>query len=194
MDEWIQNPTARTASDKILPCVDYATAQETLTKSKEVRYNLVDIVNQVITNVSNINFSPNVDPFYYNQSGPVPPILCNLFNLDLTSHNCGPAEVDLDNATQVLNNYVCQVSPSGICVTPERLTPTLYSQMVAAVNISYGLYHYSPFLVDLRNCDFVRPTFGDIYNIHYPGLLHYSKRVYVGLVMVTIVALLSVAF
>ncbi|PHT45782.1 hypothetical protein CQW23_14940 [Capsicum baccatum] len=102
MDEWIQNPTARTASDKILPYVDYATAPETLTKSKEVRYNLVDIVNQVITNVSNINFSPKVDPFYYNQSGPVPPILCNLFNLDLTSHNCGPAEVDLDNATQII--------------------------------------------------------------------------------------------
>ncbi|KAF3663119.1 putative trafficking protein particle complex subunit 9-like [Capsicum annuum] len=194
MDEWIQNPTARTALDDILPCVDYATAQETLTKSKEVSYNLVDIVNQVITNVSNINFSPNFAPFYYNQSGPVLPILCNLFNPDLTSHNCGPAEVDLDNATQVLNNYVCQVSPSGICITPGRLTPTLYSQMAAAVNMSSGLYHYSPFLVELQNCDFVRETFGDIYNIHCPGLLQYSKRVYVGLVMVTIAVLLSVTF
>ncbi|KAJ8560250.1 hypothetical protein K7X08_004308 [Anisodus acutangulus] len=134
MDEWIQNPTAHTALDDILPCVDYATAQETLTKNKEVTYNLVDIVNQVITNVSNINFSPNFAPFYYNQSGPVLPILCNLFNPDLTPHACSPAEVDLDNATQVLNNYVCQVSPSGICVTPGRLTPTLYSQMAAAVN------------------------------------------------------------
>ncbi|KAF3628742.1 hypothetical protein FXO38_28084 [Capsicum annuum] len=98
-----------------------------------------------------MNFSPNFAPFYYNQSGPVLPILCNLFNPDLTSHNCGPAEVDLDNATQVLNNYVCQVSPSGICITPGRLTPTLYSQMAAAVNMSSGLYHYSPFLVELQN-------------------------------------------
>ncbi|XP_049410215.1 uncharacterized protein LOC125873346 [Solanum stenotomum] len=194
MDEWIQNPTAHTALDDILPCVDYATAQETLTKSKEVTYNLVDIVNQVITNVSNINFSPNFAPFYYNQSGPVLPILCNLFNPDLTSHNCGPAEVDLNNATQVLNSYVCQVSPSGVCVTPGRLTPTLYSQMAAAVNMSYGLYQYGPFLVDLQNCDFVRQTFGDIYNVHCPGLLHYSKRVYVGLVMVTVAVLLSLTF
>ncbi|KAH0660629.1 hypothetical protein KY285_029239 [Solanum tuberosum] len=194
MDEWIQNPTAHTALDDILPCVDYATAQETLTKSKEVTYNLVDIVNQVITNVSNINFSPNFAPFYYNQSGPVLPILCNLFNPDLTSHNCGPAEVDLNNATQVLNSYVCQVSPSGVCVTPGRLTPTLYSQMAAAVNMSYGLYQYGPFLVDLQNCDFVRQTFGDIYNVHCPGLLQYSKRVYVGLVMVTVAVLLSLTF
>ncbi|XP_060216223.1 uncharacterized protein LOC132643701 isoform X2 [Lycium barbarum] len=194
MDQWIQNPTAHTTLDDILPCVDYATAQDTLTKSKEVTYNLVDIVNQVITNVSNINFSPNFAPFYYNQSGPLLPILCNLFNPDLTSHNCSPAEVDLDNATQVLNNYVCQVSPSGVCVTPGRLTPTLYSQMAAAVNLTNGLYQYGPFLVDLQNCDFVRQTFGDIYNIHCPGLLQYSKRVYVGLVMVTVAALLSLTF
>ncbi|CAN4097899.1 unnamed protein product [Withania somnifera] len=194
MGEWIQNPTAHTALDDILPCVDYATAQETLTKSNEVSYNLVDIVNQVITNVSNINFSPNFAPFYYNQSGPVLPILCNLFNPDLTSHNCGPAEVDLGNATQVLNNFVCQVSPSGICVTSGRLTPALYSQMAAAVNMSYGLYRYGPFFVDLQNCDFVRQTFGDIYNVHCPGLLQYSKRVYVGLVMVTVAVLLSAIF
>lgn len=194
MDEWIQNPTAHTALDDILPCVDYATAQETLNKSKEVTYNLVDIVNQVITNVSNINFSPNFAPFYYNQSGPVLPILCNLFNPDLTPHSCGPAEVDLSNATQVLNSYVCQASPSGICVTPGRLTPTLYSQMAAAVNMSNGLYQYGPFLVDLQTCDFVRQTFGDIYNVHCPGLLQYSKRVYVGLVMVTVAVLLSLTF
>ncbi|XP_016502860.2 uncharacterized protein LOC107820996 isoform X1 [Nicotiana tabacum] len=194
MDQWIQNPTSHTALDDILPCVDYATAQETLTKSKEVNYNLVDIVNQVITNVSNINFSPNFAPFYYNQSGPLLPILCNLFNPDLTSHTCSPAEVDLDNATQVLNNYVCQVSPSGICVTPGRLTPTLYSQMAASVNVSFGLYNYGPFLVQLQDCDFVRQTFGDIYNIHCPGLLQYSKRVYVGLVMVTVAVLLSLTF
>lgn len=95
---------------------------------------------------------------------------------------------------KVLNSYVCQVSPSGVCVTPGRLTPTLYSQMAAAVNMSYGLYQYGPFLVDLQNCDFVRQTFGDIYNVHCPGLLQYSKRVYIGLVMVTVAVLLSLTF
>nr|GEZ86156.1 uncharacterized protein [Tanacetum cinerariifolium] len=41
MDEWVQNPTAHTALDEILPCVDNATAQETLYESKDVTFQLV---------------------------------------------------------------------------------------------------------------------------------------------------------
>lgn len=101
MNQWVQNPKAHTALDDILPCVDNVTAQETLLKSKEVTSQLVSVVNQVITNVSNINFSPNFAPFYFNQSGPLVPVLCDPFNSDMTDRVCSAGEVDLDNATQV---------------------------------------------------------------------------------------------
>ncbi|KAH0670697.1 hypothetical protein KY290_026093 [Solanum tuberosum] len=194
MNQWVQHPLAHTALDDILPCVDNATAQETLTKSKEVTSKLVDVVNQVITNISNNNFSPSFRPLYYNQSGPKLPILCNPFYSDLTDRSCSPGEVDLSNATKVWDNYVCQVSPSGTCSTTGRLTPVIYGQMAAAVNVSFGLYHYGPFLVDLEDCDFVRQTFGDIYSIYCPGLQRYSKWVYIGLVMVGLAVLLSLTF
>lgn len=103
MDQWVQNPTAYTALDDILPCVDNATAQETLTKSKEVTSQLVTLMNTVINNISNNNFPPNIGPFYFNQSGPPVPSVCNPFHPDLTDRTCDPGEVTLDNATQVFN-------------------------------------------------------------------------------------------
>lgn len=194
MDEWVQNPTAHTALDDILPCVDNATAQETLLRTKDVTYQLVTVVNTVITNVSNINFAPNFVPLYFNQSGPLVPVLCNPFNADLTARQCSAGEVDLDNATQVWSNYVCQVSASGICTTPGRLTPSYYNQMVAAVNVSYGLYHYGPYLVDLQDCTFVRQTFTVISDDHCPELRKYSKWIYTGLVMVSVAVMMSLIF
>lgn len=101
MDEWTQNPTSHTALDDILPCVDTATAQETLIRSKEVTSELVNLLNEVITNVSNLNFLPNFTPLYYNQSGPKIPLLCNPFYSDLTDRACTAGEVDLTNATEV---------------------------------------------------------------------------------------------
>lgn len=101
MNEWIQYPTANTALDDILPCVDNATAQVTLLRSKEVTSELVNLVNQVITNVSNINFAPNFTPLYYNQSGPLMPLLCDPFHPDMTDRQCDSGEVNLSNATQV---------------------------------------------------------------------------------------------
>lgn len=103
MVEWDQYPTAHTALDEILPCVDNATAQETLSKSKEVTSELVNLVNQIVTNVSNINFAPNFTPLFYNQSGPLMPLLCNPFHPDMTQRQCDSGEVDLSNATQVIN-------------------------------------------------------------------------------------------
>lgn len=106
MDQWVQNPTAHTALDNILPCMDNATAQETLLRSKEVTSQLVNVVNQVITNVSNINFAPNFTPLFYNQSGPLMPALCNPYNPDLTNRVCASGEVDLNNATEVNFNVL----------------------------------------------------------------------------------------
>lgn len=101
LDEWIQVPTANTAIDQILPCVDPETVQDTMTRSKEATYQLVEVVNQVITNVSNLNFSPNFPTMYMNQSGPLVPILCNPFHDNFTHRSCSNGEVDLSNATQV---------------------------------------------------------------------------------------------
>lgn len=194
MEQWVENPTAHTALDDILPCVDNATSQETLMRSKEVTSQLVDLVNEVITNVSNINFAPNFVPMYYNQSGPLLPLLCNPFFSNFTDRACTPGEVDLNNATQVWSSYVCQVSPSGICTTTGRLTPAIYSQMVAAVNVSYALYNYSPFLVELQDCTFVRQTFSDISRDRCPNLRRYSRWIYIGLVMVSTAVMLSLIF
>lgn len=60
--------------------------------------------------------------------------------------------------------------------------------------MSYGLYHYGPFLVDLQDCTFARQTFTDIYLYHCPGLQRYSEWIYVGLVMVSVAVMLSLVF
>lgn len=194
MDEWVQNPTSYTALDDILPCVDKTTAQETLLRSKEVTAQFVDLINSVITNVTNINFSPNFKQMYFNQSGPLVPILCNPFFPDLTDRTCTAGEVDLNNATEVWSTYVCQASAAGICITTGRLTPTVYNQMMAGVNVGIALNNYGPFLVELEDCTFVRETFSEIYRDHCPGLQQYSRWIYVGLVMVSISVMLSLVF
>lgn len=102
MDEWVQNPTAHTALDDILPCVDSATAQLVLSESKDVTFHLVGVVNQIIINVSNAHIPPGVvGPFSYNQSGPLVPVLCNPFNPDKTDRRCATGEVNLSDAPQV---------------------------------------------------------------------------------------------
>lgn len=194
MDEWVQNPTSYTALDDILPCVDKTTAQETLLRSKEVTAQFVDLINSVITNVTNINFSPNFKQMYFNQSGPLVPILCNPFFPDLTDRTCTAGEVDLNNATEVWSTYVCQASAAGICITTGRLTPAVYNQMMAGVNVGIALNNYGPFLVELEDCTFVRETFSEIYRDHCPGLQQYSRWIYVGLVMVSISVMLSLVF
>uniref|UniRef100_A0A9I9CYM1 Transmembrane protein n=1 Tax=Cucumis melo TaxID=3656 RepID=A0A9I9CYM1_CUCME len=195
MNEWVQNPTAHTALDDILPCVDNATAQETLTQSKNVAFQLVDVVNNVITGIANGNFPPSAGaPFYFNQSGSSMPILCNPFYSNLTDRLCASGEVELGNATVVWRNFVCEASASGICTTPGRLTPTYYGQMTAAVNVTFGLYKYGPYLVSLQDCSFVRQTFTDIQNNYCPGLRRYTQWIYIGLVLVSAAVMLSLIF
>ncbi|XP_010250329.1 PREDICTED: uncharacterized protein LOC104592577 [Nelumbo nucifera] len=194
MGEWVQHPTAHTALDDILPCVDNVTANETLYRTKEVTFQLVNVVNRVITNIFNINPLPNMGPLYFNQSGPSMPVLCNPFYSNFTDRQCKAGEVDLNNATRVWKNYECQVSSAGICTTVGRVTPTFYNQMAAAVNVSYGLYRYGPFLVQLEDCTFVRDTFTAINRDHCPGLSRYSKWMYVGLAVVAAAVMLSLIF
>ncbi|XP_077216924.1 uncharacterized protein LOC143851394 [Tasmannia lanceolata] len=194
MDEWVVHPHSHTALDDILPCVDVATANESLYQSKEVTFQLVNVVNQVINNVSNRNFPPGLAPLYYNQSGPLMPVLCNPFASDMTDRVCVIGEVDFNNASQVWKNYVCEVSSAGICATMGRATPNIYNQLTAAVSVSYGLFHYTPFLTQLQDCSFVRDVFLTISSNGCPGLQRHSKWVYVGLVMVSTAVMLSLIF
>ncbi|CAL1388026.1 unnamed protein product [Linum trigynum] len=144
--------------------------------------------------MSNINFSPNFKPLYINQSDPLVPILSNPFHADLTDRACSLGEVDLNNATQVWSNYVCQVSAAGICETTGRLTPTIYNQMEVVINVSYGLINYAPFLIQLEDCSFARQTFSEIHREHCPGLRKYSMEIYVAVVIVSTVVILSLIF
>ncbi|KAG4388043.1 hypothetical protein GLYMA_09G093400v4 [Glycine max] len=101
MDEWVQNPTAHTALDEILPCVDNATAQETLFRTRDVTHQLANLLGNIVSNVTNRNLPPAAGPLYYNQSGPLMPPLCNPFNNDLTNRSCADGEVSLDKAAEV---------------------------------------------------------------------------------------------
>ncbi|KAF3453044.1 hypothetical protein FNV43_RR03477 [Rhamnella rubrinervis] len=194
MDEWVQNPTAHTALDELIPCVDNTTAQDTLIQTKNVTHYIVNVINSVILNVSNVNYPPGLEPLYFNQSGPLMPVVCNPFHRDLTDRQCRTGEVGLVNATEVYKGFTCEVSQSGICRTPGRLTPTFYDQTASALNVSYGLYRYGPFLVSLQDCSFVRKTFTDIYHTHCPGLRDDTKYTYIGLVMVSVAVMLSLIF
>ncbi|GMH18985.1 hypothetical protein Nepgr_020826 [Nepenthes gracilis] len=130
MEGWVQNPTAHTALDDILPCVDNATAQEILLRSKDVTQEIISLIDTVIVNVSNVNYPPSSLPVYYNQSGPLVPVLCNPFYADLSNRKCAYGEVDFNNASEAWKNFVCQVSASNICTTTGRLTPSIYNQMI----------------------------------------------------------------
>lgn len=91
---------------------------------------------------------------------------------------------------QVWQKFVCEVSESGICITVGRVSPDIHSQMVAAVNESYALQHYTPPLLSFQNCNFVRETFHNITTAYCPHLHHHLKIVNVGLAMISVGILL----
>ncbi|KAJ4745731.1 envelope glycoprotein B [Rhynchospora pubera] len=198
MDEWVSRPHSHTALDDILPCVDVATANESMYRSREVTYQLVGIVNQVITNISNQNFPPAFGaPLYYNQSGPLIPPLCNPYNSDMSDRTCLINEATFDNSSTVWKEHECQtaiVNGNEICTTVGRITPSLYSQMIAATSISKGLYQYGPFLTQLEDCSFVRETFATISTKDCPGLDKYTRWIYIGLDLVSVAVMLSLIF
>ncbi|XP_023538164.1 uncharacterized protein LOC111799017 [Cucurbita pepo subsp. pepo] len=195
MEDWLQNPTAHTALDEILPCVEKATAKEIQTVTMNVNYQLVRLVNGVINTLANANPPPDVKPpMNYNQSGPSVPPLCVPFNSDLTDRNCSANEVEPSKAPKVWGDFTCQVSGNDICATTGRLTPTLYNQMTSAASVSYGLYRFGPFFVDLVDCTFVRQVFMDISKNHCPGLRLFMELTYVGLLMMSGSVMLSLIF
>jgi len=86
----------------------------------------------------------------------------------------------------VWQNFVCAVSESGSCTSPGRITPDIYSELLAAVNVIYALDHYAPLLLSLQDCNFVRETFNSITTFYCPDLEHGLKMVNVGLALISI--------
>lgn len=186
MDEWANYPQAETALSDILPCVDEQTTNVTLYQSRHVIHQLVNVINTAIISIANSNTAAwDKTSFYYNQSGPLIPSLCSPYDSQLHDRPCAPHEVSFDNASMVWQNYTCVVSDSDFCISIGRITPDLYSQLVMAVNVSYGLDHYTPLLLSLRGCDFVRETFTSITTHYCPFLKRDLRLVSAGLGLIS---------
>ncbi|KAF7827706.1 putative transmembrane protein [Senna tora] len=189
MEEWVENPHAESALSNILPCVDQSTTNKTLVQSKQVVTNIVSVVNRFIYNIADANASPNGFN-YYNQSGPAMPPLCYPFDSELKERQCTSQEVSSANASLVWKKYECRVTEYGFCSSVGRVTPVIYSQLVGAVNESYALEHYTPLLLSLQNCNFVRETFQEITSSYCPPLNHYLKVINAGLGLISVGVLL----
>ncbi|ESW15007.1 hypothetical protein PHAVU_007G036200 [Phaseolus vulgaris] len=189
MGEWVANPHTESALSNVLPCVDQSTTNKTLFQSKQVVINIANVVNQFIYNAANLNITQGT-PGYYNQSGPKMPSLCYPFDSQFQERQCTNQEVSSANASMVWKNFECEVSESGFCTTVGRVTPEIYLQIVAAVNESYALEHYTPPLLSLQNCNFVRDAFTKITSNYCPPLNHSLKIINVGLGLVSVGVLL----
>ncbi|KAM3693495.1 hypothetical protein ACJW31_08G171600 [Castanea mollissima] len=189
MEEWVEYPHAETALSNVLPCVDHRTTNQTLVQSKKIVNQIVIVVNEFIYTYAD-TYPSKESPYYYNQSGPMMPPLCYPYDSQLQDRQCESREVSVANASEVWKNYTCKVSASGLCTTVGRVTPDIYAQLVAAVNESYALEHYTPPLLSLQDCNFVRDTFKNITASYCPPLSHYLKIVNAGLGMISVGVLL----
>ncbi|XP_020581478.1 uncharacterized protein LOC110025364 isoform X2 [Phalaenopsis equestris] len=194
MDEWILKPQEATALDDILPCINAATAKESLMRSKEVTFELVKVVNDVITNVPNENFRSPVVPSRSNSNltGPLMPTLCNPFESDLRDRKCKFGEVSFEDAPQVWKTYLCKtnvISGKEVCITP-----SIYSQLIVATTMSQSLYLFSPFLIMVANCSFGKETFSLIETDYCPGFVRYSKGMYRCLTLFSAAMILCLIF
>lgn len=96
---------------------------------------------------------------------------------------------------QVWQNYTCELSTSGSsafgrCNSVGRVTPYFYKELVSAVTEIYALQLYTPRLLSLQDCNFVRDTFQNITSNYCPPLEHYLKIVNAGLGMISVGVLL----
>ncbi|CAO2830158.1 unnamed protein product [Amaranthus hypochondriacus] len=181
MKEWVDNPQAETALSNILPCDDERATNETLFESRKVVSMLVNTVNTYIYTAANTDRPPS-DLFYYNQSGPLMPPLCYPFDDKMQDRECSSQDVSMTNASVVWARYICMTSlDNKNCTSPGRLTPEVYDQLALAVNASYAVLHYTPAMLDLQNCNFLRDTFMTITVRFRPPLEHFLMIVLVSL-------------
>lgn len=104
---------------------------------------------------------------------------------------CSKQENKIDHSLhhqnlQVWKGFTCAVARSGSCNGAGRISPDMYKQLVIAVNASYALDHYTPLLLSLQDCKFVRETFNSITSNHCSYLERYLRMVDAGLVLISI--------
>ncbi|CAG7874754.1 unnamed protein product [Brassica rapa] len=181
----VDHPHAETTLSSILPCVDEQTTNQTLAQIKVVINSIVTVVNTFVYALANTNPSPGQN-FYYNQSRPPMTPLCSSFDSNMEDHECVTWELSIGNASAVWESYICEVTKSDVCTTVGRVTPEIYKQLVAAVNESYALEHYTPPLLSFRDCNFVRDTFESITSDYCPPLERNLRVVNAGLGMISV--------
>ncbi|XP_022641984.1 uncharacterized protein LOC106773047 [Vigna radiata var. radiata] len=193
IDEWVQHPRSESALSKLLPCMDEATTQKTLDISKNTSYLVVNLVNEFVVNIANNDNPPMADKdIKYNQSGPALPLICNPFFPNMTERKCETMEISLQGAPTAYKSFLCNTSPSGVCITVGRLTPSLYSKVMVATNLSDSLYRNGPVFAGLLNCSFVIGTFDQINNDDCPSFKRNSHQIFIGLVVVSTAVMFSV--
>ncbi|KAL2609430.1 hypothetical protein R1flu_028003 [Riccia fluitans] len=193
MEEWVARPFANTTLDEILPCADPATANSALVNSKDYTDQIITLANQGITRIANGNFPPGT-PTYYNQSGPLVPTLCDIYGPapDYNLQSCSAPNLTLEAAPANWSSYVCISNDAGICQTQGRLTNSSYRQLSTAADIGQSLFVDGNFLVSVANCSFVRDTFTVIRGTYCHNLRKYAKWVWIGLILVSGGAMLSI--
>ncbi|KAL6646642.1 hypothetical protein ACP70R_015719 [Stipagrostis hirtigluma subsp. patula] len=201
MEEWALQPQGQThtALDDILPCADTAATTDALSRSKEVNYRLVDALNGFITNAANADVpSAAGPPLFYNQSGPHVPLLCNPLprrpHRPLLRRRRGRRR----RRAAEWQRYVCRAtaapgSAQEVCATAGRLTPGMYSHMLAVASISDGLRSQAPVLADLASCETVRRAFRTVSERGCPQLRRHSGRVYQELLAVSVAGMVAAA-
>ena len=93
---------------------------------------------------------------------------------------------------QAYQSFVCNTSPTGLCNTMGRLTPSLYSKVMVATNLSDSLYQNGPLLARLVDCSFVIETFDQINKDDCPSFKRNSHQIFIGLVLVSTAVMFSV--
>ena len=86
---------------------------------------------------------------------------------------------------QVWAAFVCNSSNTSSCPVNGRLTPDLYGQLVTATKVISTLNSEAPFLLNLRNCVFVREVFVKIRKDHCHPLRTYLEWQYIGLALIS---------
>ncbi|XP_028555278.1 uncharacterized protein LOC110092209 isoform X3 [Dendrobium catenatum] len=113
-------------------------------------------------------------------------VILQLVSVVNSLRHCQPHEVSFSNASLVWKNYICEISKSGYCTGVGRISPNMYTQLVIAVNASYALDHYTPLLLSLQDCKFVRESFNTITTNYCTFLEQDLSMVNAGLVLISI--------
>ncbi|KAI8538894.1 hypothetical protein RHMOL_Rhmol09G0139000 [Rhododendron molle] len=105
-------------------------------------------------------------------------ILCGGFasSQELQVRQYTSFEVSMANASLIWLNFTCKMSASGLCTSVGRVTPDMYGQLVAAVNVSVAPQLHAPPLLSLQDCNFVCDTLRNISSNYCPPLEHDSRR------------------